>query len=219
MPLDVPDTEIERNEEPQGEAPAFTELSTSLKGGFATVLAKFAEDGPTYILYLLFVVLVSGLVAFFLPTHYGSTLGGARVVTFDVIKLGNAERAIASGIVGAHSQHGSNSEDNTLILTEASKRVSAAIQKEAGGALVFVKQAMVGPSSFPDITDAVLTDLDLPTTTPTVDSLGILNDIAPVTAGYSDAAYQVNASRQQNLASGIAAARAASTDATTQMVP
>lgn len=80
------------------------------------------------------------------------------VVVFDVVKLANAERAIASNIIAKNDK----SQDSSVILAQVGKRAESSISKIAGpNTIVLVKQAVVG-YNLPDITDAVLKDLDLP---------------------------------------------------------
>lgn len=136
---------------------------------------------PDYFLMALGIILLAGLVSFATVRLLPSTLASGSFVTFDVIKLGNAERAVASGLLG----NTNGSADDALLLTEASKQVLAAINKEAAGRLVLIKQAVVEPNSaVSDITDAVLVDLNLPVTVPTVSNQTIISDDSFVSSAY-----------------------------------
>lgn len=87
------------------------------------------------------------------------------IVVLDMAKLMNAQRALASKLTGNQS----NPEAATT-LAQASQRSERVIRAIAGPeAIVLVKQAVVAwPGEMPDITDAVITELGLPTDVPTV---------------------------------------------------
>ncbi|MHB1826612.1 MAG: hypothetical protein ACYCV6_02825 [Steroidobacteraceae bacterium] len=85
-----------------------------------------------------------------------------RVVTFDVLKYENAERAQAMKLMG---QGGAGAV--APMLSYVSKRLHTAIERAAGpGTLVVLSQAVVQGQTR-DITDQVLKELGLPTTVPT----------------------------------------------------
>lgn len=103
--------------------------------------------------------------------------GHITVAVFDVVKFANAQRALASKFLGKRDDP---NEAGMLLLT-LSKKTTATIEKIAGpGTLVLVKQGVVSGSQL-DITDAVLTELGLPTDVPTADPMKYLQDIAPTT--------------------------------------
>ena len=108
-----------------------------------------------------------------------------RVVTFDVLKYENAERAQAMKLMG---QGGAGAV--APMLSYVSKRLRVAIQKAAGpGTLVVLSQAVVQGQTR-DITDQVLKELGLPTKVPTaaaVQSLSISPGtmVPPVSASQS----------------------------------
>jgi hypothetical protein len=112
-----------------------------------------------------------------LPTRsIGGKLDGGQVVVFDIIKYTNAQRAVASKLLG-----GSEADrlDSGSLLLELSKRTRSAIEKIAGPhRVVLVKQAVIQGDA-PDITDAVLADLGLPTNVATVSPSDALGDTAP----------------------------------------
>lgn len=104
-------------------------------------------------------------------------IGGAssdprHMVSFDIVKYANAQRAIAS----AYMKDSNN--DNSTLLLNLSEKTRASIGKLSGGNLVILKQAIV-QGSVPDITDAVLKDLGLPTDVPTQDPAAYTLDVAP----------------------------------------
>ena len=85
-----------------------------------------------------------------------------RVVTFDVLKYENAERAQAMKLMG---QGGAGAV--APMLSYVSKRLRTAIEHAAGpGTLVVLSQAVVQGQTR-DITDQVLKELGLPTKVPT----------------------------------------------------
>jgi hypothetical protein len=108
----------------------------------------------------------------------GNAQGGAaitNVAVFDVVKFANAQRAIASTFIGKRED---NFEAGTLLMS-LSKKTTAAIERIAGpGTIVLVKQGVVAGNQV-DITDAVLTDLGLPTNVPTIEPMKYLMEVAP----------------------------------------
>lgn len=104
------------------------------------------------------------------------------VVTFDVTRLANAQRAVAAGLL-------TDKDDTLITLARLSKETENLIAEAAReGTIILVKQAVVA-GSIPDITDKVLERLGLPTNVPTVDPLKYLTDVAPteLSQGYSEA--------------------------------
>lgn len=105
-----------------------------------------------------------------------------RVVTFDVLKYENAERAQAMKLMG---QGGAGAV--APMLSYVSKRLNTAIEQAAGpGTLVVLSQAVVQGQTR-DITDQVLKELGLPTKVPTATavkspSIGPSTMAAPVSA-------------------------------------
>lgn len=110
----------------------------------------------------------------FTPLGRGGSAGAPAVVTFDVVKFSNAQRAVASAFI---KRDADVSEANDLLLG-LSDRTRASIEKIAGRRLVMVKQA-VAQGGGEDITDAVLKDLNLPTVVPTSDGAAYTLDVAP----------------------------------------
>jgi hypothetical protein len=93
-----------------------------------------------------------------------ANLQAAQVVVFDVVKYVNAQRAVASGLLGNDANV--NLDTSTFLLA-LSKRAKGSILKIAGSeTVVLVRQAVIQGDA-PDITDAVLIDLGLPTDVPT----------------------------------------------------
>jgi len=105
--------------------------------------------------------------------HGSAGLMGARVVTFDIVKYTNAQRAVAAQFIGR------DDSDSANLLLDVSKRTRQEIEKVAGkGAIVLVKQAIVQGDT-DDITDVVLKDLGLPTDVPSQDPSKFAFDVAP----------------------------------------
>lgn len=88
--------------------------------------------------------------------------GNTQFVVFDVVKLVNAQKAVASILL--KDDTAAKAEGTTLLL-EVSKGTKSAIEKVAGGRAVLVKQGVVS-SQFEDITDEVLDELKLPKNVP-----------------------------------------------------
>lgn len=110
--------------------------------------------------------------------YVSSVLGnplGATVVVFDVVKLANAQRAVASSFINPNTA----TPDAATALMNMQKSTRSTIQRVAGkGTVVLVKQAVVS-SDLPDITDAVLRELGLPTDVPTQNATAYTLDEAP----------------------------------------
>lgn len=97
------------------------------------------------------------------------------VVTFDIIKYTNAQRAVASVFLGKAGDTAQAAET----LSDLTERTREAIQEVAGkGTLVMVKQSVV-QGQMMDITDEVLKRLKLPLDAPTADASEYAIDVAP----------------------------------------
>lgn len=94
------------------------------------------------------------------------SLGGApSVVTFDVVKYTNSQRAVASAFINPRADIARANE----LLLKLPERTREVIEEVAGpGTLVMVKQGVVQGQA-EDITDKVLTKLGLPVDVPTKD--------------------------------------------------
>lgn len=108
--------------------------------------------------------------------HVGIHQGGGvgNVVTFDIIRYGNAQRAFAAKLKFLSNTDG----QDAATLMDLSKKTRASIAKIAGNSTVILKQAVV-QGDVPDITEDVLKDLGLPTNAPTQDPAAIAIDEAP----------------------------------------
>lgn len=127
--------------------------------------------------YLAGAVLVSVAIGFALPRLVPSIAPpvSVAVVSFDVIKYANAQRAVASTFIKKDADIAAANE----VLLDLPARTREAIQSVAGpGALVVVKQAVVQGQTA-DITDEVLKKLGLPTNVPTADATAYTLDVAP----------------------------------------
>ena len=118
-------------------------------------------------------LLASAVLTRFLPAPPASV----NVVTFDVLKFTNAQRAIASSFLKPDADISKANE----VLLKLPERTREVIEDVAGsGTLVVIKQAVVqGQTS--DITDEVLQRLGMPTNVPTSDATAYSLDIAPTT--------------------------------------
>lgn len=97
------------------------------------------------------------------------------VVTFDVLKFTNAQRAIASTFLKPDADISKANE----VLLKLPERTREVIAEVAGsGTLVVIKQAVVQGQTT-DITDEVLKQLGLPTNVPTSDATAYNLDVAP----------------------------------------
>ena len=116
-------------------------------------------------------VIVTLLLLKFLPT----AVQGPLVVTFDVVRYTNAQRAVASAFMNPKADHAQANE----LLLNLSTRTKQAINEVAGaGTLVVVQQAVVQGTTR-DITEDVLKKLGLPTDVPTSDATRYSLDVAP----------------------------------------
>ncbi len=97
------------------------------------------------------------------------------VVSFDIVKFTNAQRAVASSFV----RPGADVTATNELLLDLPKRTRSAIAEAAGpGTLVVLKQAVVQGQTT-DITEAVLKKLGLPLNVPTADAPAYILDVAP----------------------------------------
>lgn len=126
--------------------------------------------------YLVLCIFLGGLLGTFAPRflNTGVQQRAAEVVVFDVIKFTNAQRLVASKIIGNAAE---SSEDATLLLS-VSKRTESVIEKYSQGNVVILKQAVLS-GNYRDITDDVLEELGLPVDGPTMDPAKISIDMAP----------------------------------------
>ena len=108
-----------------------------------------------------------------------TSMGTPSLVTFDVIKYANSQRAVASKFISdAHA-----ADQAAPLLLEVSKRARDVITEIAGpGTLVVLRQSVVQGETR-DITDEVLIRLGLPTDVPTADPSRLVLDIAPTMLG------------------------------------
>lgn len=118
------------------------------------------------------------LAALFLLNRYLPALSPAasiEIVSFDVIKYTNAQRAVASAFLRPDADVSATNE----LLLNVPQRTREAIRDVAGpGTLVMLKQAVVQGQTR-DITDDVLRRLGLPTNVPTADATALSLDAAP----------------------------------------
>jgi hypothetical protein len=127
--------------------------------------------------FLILTVLVSFLafVLFLRFSPLSSPQGPLNVVTFDIVRYTNAQRAVAAVFLNKGADQGMAAET----LTGLSDRTHTAIMDVAGpGTVVLLKQAVV-QGQMRDITSAVLKKLRLPTDVPTSDAAAYAIDIAP----------------------------------------
>lgn len=171
---------VEKNEEP-GRA-SFVELPDAPEAPVSfTTRVKGWATAP-WLPAAIFGIAVIGATGYVLSTTPGGAFGvggPGNIVTFDPVKLGNAQRAVASRLLSG----GEDSSEAGMLLAKVGKAAEAIILEEAAGATVLVKQAVV-LSAYPEITDKVLVRLGLPTDVPTTHSAMFSSDIAP-TAGLS----------------------------------
>ena len=100
------------------------------------------------------------------------SLNQGSIVSFDVVRYSNAQRALASTFLK------SSDTDAGVLLMDLSKKTRDSIAVHAAGRLVVLKQALV-QADIPDITDAVLTDVSLPLNVPTQNPADYAIDVAP----------------------------------------
>jgi len=126
--------------------------------------------------FLAMTALVAFMAVILFLRFVSPSVGGApAVVTFDVIRYANAQRAVASAFLKSSADQTSANE----MLMNLSERTRKAINEAAGpGALVVLKQSVVQGATH-DITEEVLTKLGLPTNVPTSDAVSYTLDVAP----------------------------------------
>lgn len=93
-----------------------------------------------------------------------AALQGSQVVVFDIVKYTNAQRAVASKMLGGDSAV--TLESGALIMSVSAKVKSVITEIAGEGRVVLVRQAVIHGDA-PDITDAVLVELGLPLDVPT----------------------------------------------------
>ena len=120
------------------------------------------------------VSLIAGVLLLrFVPA--AATGGRVDIVSFDIIKFTNSQRAVASTFIKPNADIGQANE----LLLKLPERARAVIKEIAGaGTLVVIKQAVVQGQTR-DITDEVLGKLGLPTNVPTADATAYSLDVAP----------------------------------------
>lgn len=146
-------------------------------------------------------VLIAALV-WFNPFGPVTHVGGSAIVVFDPVKFANAQRATASLLLK------SPTADMSFALTQVAQQAEAVIAEEAHGAIVLVRQAVVLPDQYPDITLAVIRRFGLPENVPTVSTAPNaaaqeLLEITPTNAAYSaaqaDEQVRMDALQQQRM--------------------
>jgi len=101
----------------------------------------------------------------------------SNIVVLDPVKLANAQRAVASGLLGDEV------DVSALKLRNMSEDIDNVVREIAGDdAIILVKQAVMY-GNLPDITNDVLVALRLPLNTPTVDPTNYLDEVAPTDLG------------------------------------
>lgn len=102
------------------------------------------------------------------------------VVSFDIVKFTNSQRAVASAFLRPESNDAAKTNE---LLLNLPARTREAIEEVAGaGTLVILKQAVVQGQTT-DITDEVLVKLGLPLQVPTADGAAYSLDLAPALWG------------------------------------
>ncbi len=133
----------------------------------ARLLAPFLA--ATALATALIVLVVLRFVPMFNP------VASPEVVTFDVVKYTNSQRAVASAFLKKDADIGQANE----LLLELPERTRKAVAEVAGsGVVVVVKQSVVQGTTR-DITDEVLGKLGLPKNVPTSDATAYSLDAAP----------------------------------------
>lgn len=133
------------------------------------------EMAPFLILTALVAFLASVLFFKFALPLIAPGAGAPTVVTFDVVRYANAQRAVASAFLRKEADQVAASE----MLTGLPERTRKAIAEVAGGgALVVMKQAVVQGETR-DITEDVLKKLGMPVNVPTSDGVAYTLDVAP----------------------------------------
>lgn len=106
-------------------------------------------------------------------------VGKPAIVVFDPVKFLNAQRATAALLAV------NPSAELSLTMTQVAKQAEQVIEEEADGAVVLVKQSVVG-NQLPDITDKVLKRFGLPTDVPSVSIKPTmdLGELAPTNSAF-----------------------------------
>lgn len=109
------------------------------------------------------------------------------VVSFDIVKFTNSQRAVASAFLRPEANDAAKTNE---LLLNLPARTREAIKEVAGaGTLVILKQAVVQGQTT-DITDEVLVKLGLPLDVPTADAAAYSLDLAPALWGVANRAAQ-----------------------------
>lgn len=146
-----------------------SEESTGLKSGGS----EFMSSVPV----MLGTALLSAAIVIVLLRM--TTVATPRVVTFDVVKYVNAERAVASKFFGQN-----DAAEVAPTLLDISNKTRKVIREVAGPkTLVVISQAIVQGQA-DDITNKVLKRLGLPTNVPTVNPTRYALDFAPTMIGH-----------------------------------
>ena len=153
--------------------PVVDEVQSTLA---ARCINWFSTPKAPYFIFGLVVTIAALLTAHALkPNLFRFSLGSPSIVVFDPVKFLNAQRAAAS-IMATNPN-----AELSLTLTQVAKQAEEVIAEEANGALVLVRQAVVGANQYTDITDQVLLRFGLETNVPTITiKQGLsMGDIAP----------------------------------------
>lgn len=147
------------------------------KATASTEESETAED-PWYLPKLLapYLVLTAFITLLIFTLIFKFTSAGAvkpLIVTFDVIKYTNAQRAVAANFLNKNPEAISQANEILLNLPERAKKVIA--EKAGPQTLVVLKQSVV-QGQYKDITDEVLDQLKLPKNVPTSDSTQYVMD-------------------------------------------
>lgn len=135
-------------------------------------MQQLKELGPFLVLTG---VLTLGAAVVLMKFGGASHMTAPAVVSFDVIKYTNSQKAVASAFLKRSADAGESSS----LLQNLPQRTRESIQKIAGeGTLVIIKQAVV-QGQMDDITDAVLTDLGMPVGVPTADGTAHVLSASP----------------------------------------
>ena len=136
----------------------------------------FSTPNAPYIIFGLVVAIAALFTVHAVkPNLLRFNIGAPPIVVFDPVKFLNAQRA-AAAIMATNPN-----AELSLTLTQVAKQAESVIAEEANGALVLVRQAVVGADRYTDITDRVLQRFGLDTKVPTVTiKQGLsMSDIAP----------------------------------------
>lgn len=114
------------------------------------------------ILYLLGTAwLAIGMIGSYLVIDKVSARSSSNeYVTFDTVKFVSSRREMTTRLLGDSEQQ---KQEAISVLARVDKNTQVVLDKYAKGKIVIVKQALVLDNQVPDITDAVLEELGLPT--------------------------------------------------------